>query len=556
MNHTGMKYSLASRELVADSIEVMVRAHAFDALVFIPNCDKIVPGMLMAAAKLNIPSIFISGGPMMAGRFNGKNISLSTMFEAVGQHESGIIDDETLEAMEENACPGCGSCSGMFTANSMNCLCEALGMALPGNGTIPAVNSARIRLAKKAGMKIMELLKENLKPLDIMNENAFRNAFTLDIAMGGSTNTILHLPAIAHECGIEFKLDMVNDIAKNTPYLCKLSPAGEYHIQDLHEAGGISAILKRLFDYGLLLDNITVTGKTLRENVRSAGVKNSNVIRDKENCYSLTGGLKILKGNLAPDVIQILLTDEVQSKVYREQIEPYMTEGKALVFSHGFNIHFKQIIPPKNVDVFMVAPKGPGHMVRRMYTLGQGVPSLIAVHNDYTGKARELALAYAKGIGAARAGVFETTFKEETETDLFGEQAVLCGGVTELMKAGFDTLVEAGYAPEMAYFECVHEMKLIVDLIYEGGFSKMRYSISDTAEYGDYRTGKRIITDETRKEMKKILSEIQNGTFAKEWILENMSNRACFNAEREIQKNHPVEKVGSQIRNCMPWLKK
>ena len=258
----------------------------------------------------------------------------------------------------------------------------------------------------------------------------------------------------------------------------------------------------------------------------------------------------------AADVIQILLPDEVQAKVYKEEIASHMTEGKALLFSHGFNIHFKQITPPKNVDVFMVAPKGPGHTVRRTYTQGQGVPALIAIHNDFTGHAKELALAYAKGIGAARAGIFETTFKEETETDLFGEQAVLCGGVTELMKAGFDTLVEAGYAPEMAYFECIHEMKLIVDLIYEGGFSKMRYSVSDTAEYGDYATGRRIITDETRKEMKQILKEVQNGTFAKEWILENMANRAGFNAEKEIQKSHPVEEVGRRIRSFIPWFKK
>ncbi|KPU44561.1 ketol-acid reductoisomerase [Oxobacter pfennigii] len=262
------------------------------------------------------------------------------------------------------------------------------------------------------------------------------------------------------------------------------------------------------------------------------------------------------KASQAADVIQMLLPDEAQAKVYKEQIAPYMTEGKAIMFSHGFNIHFKQIVPPKNVDVLMVAPKGPGHLVRRTYTQGQGVPALIAIHNDYTGHAKDIALAYARGIGAARAGVFETTFKEETETDLFGEQSVLCGGVTELMKAGFDTLVEAGYAPEMAYFECIHEMKLIVDLIYEGGFSKMRYSVSDTAEYGDYVTGKRIITEETRKEMKKVLTEIQNGTFAKNWIVENMSNRAFFNAEKEIQKNHPVEEVGTRIRSYIPWFKK
>ncbi|KLU58663.1 ketol-acid reductoisomerase [Peptococcaceae bacterium CEB3] len=256
------------------------------------------------------------------------------------------------------------------------------------------------------------------------------------------------------------------------------------------------------------------------------------------------------------DVIQILLPDERQSAVYQAEIEPHLKAGKALVFSHGFNIHFGQIVPPKDVDVFMVAPKGPGHLVRRTYEEGAGVPCLIAVHQDASGKAHDLALAYAKGIGATRAGVLETTFKEETETDLFGEQAVLCGGVTELMKAGFETLVAAGYQPESAYFECVHEMKLIVDLIYEGGMSWMRYSISDTAEYGDMTVGKRIITDETRKEMKKVLTEIQNGEFAKRWLLENQVNRPAFNAMARAEAEHQVEKVGKELREMMPWLKK
>lgn len=256
------------------------------------------------------------------------------------------------------------------------------------------------------------------------------------------------------------------------------------------------------------------------------------------------------------DMIQILLPDERQGAVYLAEIESSLSEGKALVFSHGFNIHFGQIVPPKNVDVFMVAPKGPGHLVRRTYEEGAGVPALIAVHQDATGNAHDLALAYAKGIGATRAGVLETTFKEETETDLFGEQAVLCGGVTELMKAGFDTLVAAGYQPESAYFECLHEMKLIVDLIYEGGISWMRYSISDTAQYGDLTVGKRIITDETRKEMKKVLEEIQNGEFAKRWLLENQVNRPAFNAMNRAEEEHLVEKVGKELRGMMPWLKK
>jgi ketol-acid reductoisomerase len=255
------------------------------------------------------------------------------------------------------------------------------------------------------------------------------------------------------------------------------------------------------------------------------------------------------------DIIMILVNDEKQPKLYKESIEPGLKAGKSLVFAHGFNIHFGQIVPPADVNVFMVAPKGPGHTVRSQYQEGKGVPCLIAVYQDATGNAKELALAYAAGIGGARAGVLETTFKEETETDLFGEQAVLCGGVVELMKAGFETLVEAGYQPESAYFECVHEMKLIIDLVNKGGFEFMRYSISDTAEYGDYVTGKRIITEETRKEMKKVLQEIQDGTFARNWILENQANRPNLNARRRMEKEHQVEKVGRELRKMMSWNK-
>ena len=253
------------------------------------------------------------------------------------------------------------------------------------------------------------------------------------------------------------------------------------------------------------------------------------------------------------DVVMILINDERQAKVYKESIESNLKEGAALAFAHGFNIHFKQIVPPQNVDVFMIAPKGPGHTVRSEYQEGKGVPCLVAIAQDYTGKALDVALAYAAGIGGARAGVLETTFKCETETDLFGEQAVLCGGVTALMKAGFETLVEAGYDPKNAYFECIHEMKLIVDLIYKGGFSMMRYSISDTAEYGDYETGKRLITEETKKEMKKVLEEIQDGTFASKWIAENNNGRAHFNAKRELEASHQLEEVGAEIRKMYSW---
>jgi len=255
------------------------------------------------------------------------------------------------------------------------------------------------------------------------------------------------------------------------------------------------------------------------------------------------------------DIIQILIPDDAQAKLYTAAIASNLSEGKTLLFSHGFNIHYHQIVPPHTIDVIMVAPKGPGHLVRREFERGAGVPALIAVFQNFSGKAKEKALAYAKGIGAARAGVIETTFKEETETDLFGEQVVLCGGVSELVRAGFDTLVEAGYQPEIAYFECLHELKLIVDLFYEGGISYMRYSVSDTAEYGDLTRGRRIITEETRKEMKKILGEVQNGQFAKEWILENQANRPQFNALRKRDQEHLIEKVGKQLRAMMPWIK-
>ncbi len=270
-------------------------------------------------------------------------------------------------------------------------------------------------------------------------------------------------------------------------------------------------------------------------------------------------GLKVAVAREAAkqaDVIVLLVNDEKQPLIYQESVLPELTEGKYLMFAHGFNIHYGQIIPPKNVNVFMVAPKGPGHTVRSQYVLGQGVPCLVAVYQDYSKDTMDVALAYAQGIGGDRAGILQTTFKEETETDLFGEQCVLCGGVTELMKAGFDTLVEAGYEPESAYFECLHEMKLIIDMVNQGGLSYMRYSISDTAEYGDYTVGKRMITDETRKEMKKVLKEIQEGEFARNWILENKAGRPSFMAKRRIESEHLIEKTGKKLRAMMPWYNK
>ena len=302
MGHVGMKYSLVTRDLIADSTECMAMAHGFDGLVCVPNCDKNVPGLLMAAARLNIPTIFVSGGPMLAGRVKGEKRSLSSMFEAVGAHAAGKITYEDLCEFEEKVCPTCGSCSGMYTANSMNCLTEALGMGLRGNGTIPAVYSERIRLAKHAGMQIMELVEKDIKPRDIMTEKAFMNALTIDMALGCSTNSMLHLPAIAHEAGVELNLDIANELSAKTPNLCHLAPAGPTYMEDLNEAGGVYAVMKELTKLDLLhTDLITCTGKTIAENIEHAYNLNPEVIRPVENPYSATGGIAVLKGNLAPD---------------------------------------------------------------------------------------------------------------------------------------------------------------------------------------------------------------------------------------------------------------
>ena len=325
MGHTGMKYSLVTRDLIADSTEAMVMAHGFDGLVMIPNCDKNVPGLLMAAARLNIPTIFVSGGPMLAGRVDGKKTSLSSMFEAVGAYTAGKIDDEKLRICEENTCPTCGSCSGMYTANSMNCLTEVLGMGLQGNGTVPAVYSARIELAKHAGMQIMELVKKNIRPRDIMTEAAMRNAVTADMAIGCSTNSMLHLPAIANECGIDFNLDMANEISEKTPNICHLAPAGHTYMEDLNEAGGVYAVLREIAKLGLLDTSVmTCTGKTLGENIENAFNKDETVIRTVDNPYSKTGGIAVLRGNIAPD----------GCVVKRSAVAPEMLihEGPAKVF--------------------------------------------------------------------------------------------------------------------------------------------------------------------------------------------------------------------------------
>ena len=331
MGHEGMKYSLVTRELIADSVECMAKAHSFDGLVLIPNCDKIVPGMLMGACRLNLPTIVCSGGPMLAGRVNGQKTSLSSTFEAVGKYLSGQINEEELREYEDHSCPGCGSCSGMYTANSMNCMCESLGISLPGHGTIPAVYAERIRLAKKSGMQIMELVRNNVKVRDIINEKSFRNALAMDMALGCSTNTMLHLPAIAHEAGVKINLEMANEISYKTPNLCHLAPAGHTYMEDLNEAGGISAVMKELSKVPGALDLSlpTVTLKTIAENIQYARNKNPEVIRTIDNPYSKTGGIAVLKGNLAPNgcvvkrgaVAENMLVHTCSAKCYNSEEE-------------------------------------------------------------------------------------------------------------------------------------------------------------------------------------------------------------------------------------------
>jgi len=357
MGHKGMSYSLASRELVADSVETMAMAHAFDGLVLIPNCDKIVPGMLMAAARVNIPAIFISGGPMLAGRVKTAGgydmVSLSDTFEAVGVYAKGNITEDALKEIEDNACPTCGSCAGMYTANSMNCLTEALGMGLPGNGTVPAVMAERIRLAKQAGMKIMELIEKDIKPCDIMTYDAFINALTVDMALGCSTNSVLHLPAIAHEAGITIDLEIINGISAKTPNLCKLAPAGKHHIEDLYAAGGIPALMKELAKKDLIkMDISTVTGKMINQNIEKAFNRNPVVIRPIESPYSETGGISVLKGNLAPDgcvVKRSAVAPEMLVKTCRARV--FDSEEDAIAAIYAQHI--------KKGDVVVIRYEGP-----------------------------------------------------------------------------------------------------------------------------------------------------------------------------------------------------
>ncbi len=383
MGHTGMKYSLVTRDLIADSTECMALAHQFDALVMVPNCDKNVPGLLMAAARINVPTVFVSGGPMLAGHVKGKKTSLSSMFEAVGSYAAGTMTEEDVCEFEEKACPTCGSCSGMYTANSMNCLTEALGMGLKGNGTIPAVYSDRLRLAKHAGMAVMDLLKQNIRPRDIMTKDAVLNALAVDMALGCSTNSMLHLPAIAHEIGFDFDIGFANEISEKTPNLCHLAPAGPTYMEDLNEAGGVYAVMGELAELGLLnLDCMTVTGKTVGENIKGCANRNPEVIRPLENPYSKTGGLAVLKGNLAPE----------GSVVKRSAVAPEMMvhEGPARVFDCEEDaiaaIKGGKIVAGDVVVIRYEGPKG-GPGMREMLNptsaiAGMGLGSTVALITD------------------------------------------------------------------------------------------------------------------------------------------------------------------------------
>ena len=397
MHHTGMKYSLASRELIADSIEVMAMAHPFDGLVLVTNCDKITPGMLMAALRINIPAILISGGPMLAGRKNGKKTDVITVFEAVGKVRAGKMNEEELKDLEDIACPGCGSCAGMFTANTMNCLTEALGMGLPGNGTIPAVDARRIRLAKMAGMKAMELVKKNIKPRDIASLNAFRNAIAVDMALGGSTNTVLHIPAIAKEATIELNIDLFSELSKKTPNLCSISPAGTDHLEDLDAAGGVPAVMSELSEQNLIhKDALTVTGKTVGENLSGVSVSNPAVIRPLKKAYHKEGGIAILRGNLAPDgaVVKQAAVDE-RMLTNRGIARVFNSEEEAVE-----SIVDNKIKPGDIVVIRYEGPKG-GPGMREMLTAtaiiaGMGLDKDVALLTDgrFSGGTRGAAIGH------------------------------------------------------------------------------------------------------------------------------------------------------------------
>lgn len=459
MGHTGMKYSLASRELIADSTEAMAMAHPFDGLVLIPNCDKIVPGLLMAALRLNIPSIFISGGPMLAGiREDGTSSDLISVFEGVGAVKAGKMTQQKLKDLENCACPGCGSCSGMFTANSMNCVTEALGLGLPGNGTIPAVDAARRRLAKQAGMKVMDLVKKQILPRDIATLDAFKNALAVDMALGCSTNTVLHLPAVAHEAGIRLDLDLFNKISKKTPNLCHISPAGEHHMQDLHRAGGIQAVINRISSLGVIREDIlTVTGKTVGQNIRGAKVYDNEVIRPLDKPYSKEGGIAILRGNLAPDGAVVK-----QSAVAEAML---VNEGTARVFD-GEDAAIAAILGGKIKagDIVVIRYEGPkgGPGMREMLSptsaiAGMGLDKSVALLTDgrFSGGTRGAAIGHISPEAAEGGTIAFVREGDRIAIDIPAKKITLKVSDEELKKRkkGFvapEPLIKTGYLARYA----------------------------------------------------------------------------------------------------------
>ncbi|MFH0809972.1 MAG: dihydroxy-acid dehydratase [Pseudomonadota bacterium] len=446
MNHEGMKYSLASRELIADSVEVMAMAHPFDGLVCVPNCDKIIPGMLMAALRLNIPSVFVSGGPMLAGRHGGRRVDLISVFEGVGAVKAGKMTAGELAELEDRACPGCGSCAGMFTANSMNCMTEALGMGLPGNGTIPAAMAARERLAKEAGRAVLQLVSNNILPRQIATEAAFRNAMAVDMALGCSTNTVLHLPAIAHEAGITLKLDLFNEVSAVTPRLCSLSPGGAHHIEDLDAAGGIQAVLAELAKAGLIDTGVlTVTGTTLGEQLAGASIKDPEVIRPLANAYELQGGIAVLRGNLAPDgavVKQSAVAPE--ARVFKGTARVFDSEEDASAAIMGGGI--------KPGDVVVIRYEGPrgGPGMREMLTptaaiAGMGMGTQVALLTDgrFSGGTRGLAIGHISPEAAAGGPIALVREGDTVSIDLPRKQVSLDVSEQELARRR-----EAWQAPE------------------------------------------------------------------------------------------------------------
>ena len=810
MGTEGMRASLASREVIADSVELAVGAHEFDAAIALAGCDKTIPGTLMGLARLDLPSLVLYGGSIAAGRHQGRDVTVQDVFEGVGALAAGTMTEEELGRLERSACPGAGACGGQFTANTMATALTFLGVSPLGANDVPATDPAKPKVARRAGHRVMELLEADVRLSSIVTKHSLENAAASVAATGGSTNAVLHLLAIARELGLPFDLDDFERVAARTPVLADLRPGGRFTAPDLHAAGGSALLARRLSEAGLLRDAPTVLGPSLGVlTLEARETPGQQVVRPLDTPLKRRGGLAVLRGSLAPDgcvvklcghstlvhegparvfereeeafravqdgevnpgdvvvirnegprggpgmremlavtaaivgrglgesvalvtdgrfsgathglmvghvapeaavggpialvrdgdritldvdkgrldvdadlrlrraawspppparrrgalakyaalvssasegavtafphkhnttpvppehpgadmtvstqtsplealqgsriailgyasqgraqalnlrdsgldvvlglreggpswkraladgwnpqsleeasgsadIVVFLVSDMAQPAVWTTAVQPRLKPGAMLLFSHGFNVHYGRITPPADVDVVLVAPKSPGALVRSEFEAGRGVPCLLAVHQDATGRAEAMTLAYAHALGGTRAGVLRTSFAEETETDLFGEQAVLCGGVTELITAGWETLVDAGYNPEVAYFECLHELKLIVDLLHEGGFARMHRDVSETARFGDLTRGPRIVDAGTRARMKEVLDEVKSGRFAEEWIAEDAAGRPRYDALMREDLEHPLETVGRTLRARMAWL--